>query len=470
MVPFGGSSSTFAMQTGPTGIAPDGSQGTQGRAFERTPETADSGSSGAKAYLMTIVAMKDFVDCQPEMLRAADYKKGHRRSSGQVQPLGSTSGGVFGGGFGGNSTPSGGSSPFGGGYRGSTGFGVSSTGMFGQSTPQPSSGIAPSFAQAGSSFGQAASSGGFGPSFGMSSSSIFGGTSAFGQQSNPSVFGSQQQSRPSIFGNQPTTNFGAPGFAQRASSGSGLFGQASSTPVFSPLATTPFGGGFGSSGGLFTQQTSGGLFGAQSSGGFASKAASSGSFFGSFSSGTSIFGQHSSGGVFGRPGQSTSFSGSSSLFQPSAQPQPLFGPLHPQAPGGSAFGPMPSSQQPSGQQLGYFVTNAPKSATAVQPSGLPDWNNMSSSMAQILQQNLSATQVSSCLSVSVCFSESSILSEQSGKHVDRMACSWQREPTLHSCSSQFSYRRNRKHKKVTEQVPDGLDILLSRPTYADQFG
>jgi len=304
--------------------------------------------------MMNMAAMNDFRACQPEMLRAADYRKGHKKCSGTLTNPNVAGASVFGtaSGFGMSSTT--GSSGFGSAFRGSSGnspFGGGSSSIFGSSNQQSSGAFGSSFG--GSAFGQ--SSSGFG-AFGQSSSSVFGsGTSTgFGQQAASSIFGAQSGS--SIFGNQPSSSFGTTPFSGSAASGSNIFGQSTGSSIFGAASSAAFGTGFSGSS----------LFGPQSSSGFAFSG-SGGSLFGNNPSPT-FFGQTPT-SQFGSFGQSNSFFSGSSMF-PSQQQQSAFGQQQPQAQGGNLFGPTSAPQQQQPASGGYFVTAQPWQQD---PSNKPNW-------------------------------------------------------------------------------------------------
>lgn len=349
MTGFGGGSST--------NLASDGSQGTYGRKFEPVPEGSDSttGNTSQKCYLFCISAMHEFRECETELLRAADYKKGHKRSSGQFpSPTGKTNTFASPGGFG--VTPSTGSTGFGTGFRSGSTFGA--TNVF-SASQNSSGGFGSTFGNTGSAFGQPTTSSTFGtpPTFGNTGgSSIFGQPSTFVQPSGTSIFGAQpnQTQSPSLFGSNPSSGGFGGGFGQQPSSS--IFGQPAQSSAFGATPAQGFGSTTFASGSLFGNQTS-----------------SSGFAFGSSNPSGSLF----------KPTNPTS-----SLFNPSSTPSNPFGgfqapsifgnaPQNPQT--GSLFG-ASQSQVSSGPLFNPAVSQPPQSNPFVipttffsDPSLKPNW-------------------------------------------------------------------------------------------------
>ncbi|KAM6985076.1 nuclear pore complex protein Nup214 [Aplochiton taeniatus] len=172
---------------------------------------------------------------------------------------------------------------------GSTGFGASSTGGFGQPAFGQPGGFGQPAANTGFGFGQAAfgASPGFGPPAGGAAPAV---SSSNSTTTGTGLFGAPTASNASSF------SFGS-GASTASSPGTGLFGQ-STTPAFGQQSSAAFGQGSVFGGNTTTTSSTGFSFGQPAT-------------FGS-SSGTSVFGQPqqpSSGGVFGQQQQQQPSSG-----------------------------------------------------------------------------------------------------------------------------------------------------------------
>lgn len=336
--------------------------------FQAPTETDTLVKGSSTQYVQTkqqcITFMKEYAEKSLEELRIEDYaanRKGPQQQAGGLFGSSAPSTGMFGqsqpqpttGLFGqqpqqqstglfGSSTM--GSTPTFGAANTSSGFGSTTGGLFGKPLSTPAT-TAPSFG----TFGTTQSSGfGFNKPIGQATPSLF------GQPATPAPTFGQPQTQ-NTFGT--TSTFGQP--AQNS-----LFGGATSSatpaPAFGTLGTTSTAGntGFNFGSSAPTQNTTGGLFGTAkptfgASTGFGAAPATSNAFtgFGTANQSTGMINclnlkkklfkiSQSTGGLFGSAAKPPAFG----LSQPT--PAPTFG----QPAGGSLFG--SSTAQPSGGLFG----------------------------------------------------------------------------------------------------------------------